>query len=112
MDSLVSIIVLGLEPLAIGQNINSQQRQINLVDHFALSASAHHLKFGADLRLLSPVSNPSQYEQAINFLGVAGVDGFPPPTGTLLSERASSVQITRRDTRRFAFLNFSAHSQE
>jgi len=111
-DSLISIFALGLEPLAIGKGVDNAQQQINLVDHLSLATGSHHLKFGVDLRLLSPASNPSRYEQAINFLGVAGADGFPSPAGTLLSERASSVQITSRDPVRLAFFNFSVYAQD
>ncbi|MDQ3009110.1 MAG: TonB-dependent receptor [Acidobacteriota bacterium] len=111
-DSSISIFTLGLEPLAIGRSVDNRQRQINLVDGLSLSTGRHHLKFGVDLRLLSPASNPSRYEQAINFLGVAGADGFPSLAGTLLSERASSVQITSREAVRLAFINFSAYAQD
>jgi hypothetical protein len=111
-DSLISFFVLGLEPLSLGRGVDNRQRQINAVDHLSFAIRSHQLKFGTDLRLLSPASNPSRYEQTINFLGVAGADGFPSPAGTLLSERASSAQITSRDAVRLAFINFSAYAQD
>ncbi|MEP7342693.1 MAG: TonB-dependent receptor, partial [Acidobacteriota bacterium] len=111
-DSSISIFVLGLEPLSLGSGVDNRQRQINAVDHLSFATNSHSLQFGVDLRLLSPASNPSRYEQTINFLGVAGADGFPAPTGTLISERASSVQIVSRDAVRLAFTNFSAFAQD
>lgn len=111
-DSLLSVFVLGLEPLSLGRSIDNHQQQLNLVDDLSLATSSHQLKFGFDLRMLSPASNPSQYQQNVNFSGVTGEEGFLSPTGTLLSERASSVQIVGRDAVRLRFTNFSAYAQD
>lgn len=111
-DSLLSVFALGLEPFSLGKSVDNRQSQFNLVDQLSFDANSHHLKLGVDLRLLAPVSNPGRYEQILNFWGVTGADGFQPPTGTLLSERASSVQIISRDAMKLSFTNFSAFVQD
>lgn len=114
-ESLMLFFTLGLEPLAIGKNVDNRQRQINLVDHLSVTiggAGPHQLKFGVDYRRLSPVNSPRAYDQAVNFSGVAGADGFPSPPGTLLSGKATSIQIATRDAVTLLFHNFSAYAQD
>lgn len=111
-ESLMLFFTLGLEPLVIGKNVDNRQRQINAVDHLSVIAGSHQLKFGVDYRRLSPVNSPRAYDQAVNFSGVAGPDGFPAPAGTLLSGKATSIQIATRDEVTLVFNNFSAYAQD
>ena len=51
-----------------GQDLHNLQRQINIVDGLSTQKGSHSLKFGADFRRLSPLSNPPSYLQDA-FLG-------------------------------------------
>ncbi len=111
-DSLTTIYVDGAQPLSLGMQVDNTQRQLNLVDHLTLGMSEHQLKFGVDYRRLSPRNRPAAYDAIFNFLGVAGAEGFPAPTGVLLSARAASAQIAARDEVMLLFHNLSAYGQD
>lgn len=48
-----------------------EQRQVNFIDNLSLTIRSHQLRFGVDYRWLSPFSSPFNYEQFIEFSGVA-----------------------------------------
>jgi hypothetical protein len=111
-DAVTTIYVDGAQPLSLGKYVDNTQRQFNLVDDFALNLSGHQLKFGVDYRRLMPRNRPATYDAAFNFLGVTGEEGFPAPSGTLLSATAFSAQIAARDDVSLIFHNFSAYGQD
>lgn len=69
-DGAFLLFIAGAGEYGQGKLATDEQRQINLVDNFALSAGSHQLKFGVDYRWLSPFSNPFSYQQFAEFLGV------------------------------------------
>ncbi len=111
-NSRLQFFILGLPALTLGKTVANTQRQFNAVEHFALERGAHQFKAGADLRWLAPVNDPAAYDQAVNFTGVSGPLGFPAPGGTVLSGRASSIQIAARAAVALRFTNVSAFAQD
>ena len=87
-DALFSFDVSGLTggQLRDGWVVKNLQRQINLVDNLSVQKSAHSLKFGVDLRRLTPVFDPAKYAQQAIFGGV-----FPASTGELSYAATSSA---------------------
>lgn len=53
--------------LGTGKGVSNLQRQINLVDSFAVQKGSHSLKFGVDFRRLAPLVGPGSYGQGIDF---------------------------------------------
>jgi hypothetical protein len=80
-DSLLNLEILSLQQgaLAVGPFGRNEQRQINGVDSVSWQAGKHSLKFGGDLRRLSPVNAPNVYEQIAYMLNVPAAQ-----SGTLL----------------------------
>ncbi|MEP7341901.1 MAG: carboxypeptidase regulatory-like domain-containing protein [Acidobacteriota bacterium] len=111
-DSLVTLLVFGAPSLSVGKSVDNVQRQINVVDHLSVIRSTHQLKFGGDYRQLLPINGPRAYEQVVGFLGVAGIGDLDPRIGSLLSGRASSVQLSARDRVALSFMNLSAYGQD
>lgn len=111
-DSQIFIQTSGLPSLAEGKNSANRQRQFNAVDGLSVTSGAHQLKFGFDYRRLSPDNSPRVYDQIVSFTGVAGVDGFPAPFGSLLSGRASSIQVSARTPVTLIFHNLSVYGQD
>ena len=76
-DSLFHILDYALGPF-YGPESGSQgfnlQRQVNLVDTFAIQKGVHTLKFGADYRHLSPIAGNPAYGQAVGFLTVPALE--------------------------------------
>ncbi|HXJ85187.1 MAG TPA: TonB-dependent receptor, partial [Candidatus Binatia bacterium] len=66
--------------LDIGAGEESLQRQIELLDNFAIQKGAHRFSFGVDYRRLSPRFAPAQYSQFVGFNDYlsteAGIVGF------------------------------------
>jgi hypothetical protein len=88
--------------LSVGGLAGNLQRQVNLIDTFALQLGSHSLKFGVDFRRLSPVYNPAQYAQEVFFNDV-------PSTGTA-SPAFAFVTAQRNST--LLFKNFGAFAQD
>jgi len=53
--------------LGAGEGVSNLQRQINLVDSFAVQKGSHSLKFGVDCRRLAPLVGPGSYRQSVDF---------------------------------------------
>jgi hypothetical protein len=53
--------------LGSGRGVLDLQRQFNLVDGLSVQRGSHNLKFGVDLRRLSPLYNPAEYRQEAFF---------------------------------------------
>jgi hypothetical protein len=72
----LSLSVLSLESGALlaGQSIRNVQRQINVVDSLSVQKGSHSLKFGIDFRRLSPVFEPAQYGQLVDFGAVPSAE--------------------------------------
>ncbi len=111
-NSRLQFFILGLPALTLGKTVANTQRQFNVVEQLAFEHAAHQFKLGADLRWLAPVNDPAAYDQAVNFTGVSGPLGFPAPGGTVLSGRASSIQLAARDAVALRFINVSAFAQD
>ena len=111
-DSLTFFQVNGADSLAVGKIVDNVQRQINVIDNLSIVAGSHQFKAGLDYRRLSPINRPRTYEQIVRFTGVAGPLEDPAPAGTLISGRASSIQITAREPVPLLFSNFSLYGQD
>jgi hypothetical protein len=73
--------------LDAGKNVDSLQRQINIVDSLSTQKGRHSLKFGVDFRRLSPVFSFNEYGQIVAFLDVPSAE-----TGSLFYSFISSFR--------------------
>ncbi len=80
----------------------SDNRQINLVDNLSVFAGAHHLKFGADYRRLTPLYGPRTYYQQMVFSSEADIRN-----GVV-----SSLSIAAMEEARPRFENVSLYGQD
>jgi len=101
------INVTGLGSISAGNDVDSRQRQINVVDNFAVTAGNHALKFGADYRRLSPFFGlngdaASQYRPTYNFNALAG----------LLTSRVSGAILNAKDAVALHFDQLSLYAQD
>lgn len=88
----------------LGNQAQTAQRQINLVDTLSIVTGAHQLKFGGDYRRLFPIFTPNQYSQQASFSG--GVN-------QAITGRASSVFVSAFAGTRFPILsNVSLFGQD
>ncbi|HKX28841.1 MAG TPA: carboxypeptidase regulatory-like domain-containing protein, partial [Blastocatellia bacterium] len=99
--------------LAIGQNVNNVQRQINLVESLSLARTPHQIKFGVDYRRLSPIYGPRRYQQTPTFNSIGlPVPGRPTATGTVFSGIAAAVGISSSDPLTLRSHNLSSYAQD
>ncbi|HEY2974370.1 MAG TPA: TonB-dependent receptor [Pyrinomonadaceae bacterium] len=112
-SSFFRFTITGTPSLSIGRLSDNLQRQINLVDSLSFVTGSHQFKFGIDYRRLVPLNRPREYNQAVTFRGIGvTLPGVPPPIGTILSGRASSVSIDANDSVALLISNFSAYGQD
>ncbi|MGA7921191.1 MAG: TonB-dependent receptor [Candidatus Acidiferrales bacterium] len=65
-----SVYIFSLGPttqLELGKDVQNIQRQINVVDSLSWQRGTHSLKFGVDVRRLSPSTTPPEYTQTVYF---------------------------------------------
>jgi hypothetical protein len=86
----------------LGNQSDSYQRQINIVDNVSLIKGAHSLKFGIDWRRLTPTFGPWKYGQFVLFLNEAAIT-----TGM-----ANFVSISAYRGAHPIFNNYSAYVQD
>jgi hypothetical protein len=86
----------------VGPFAQNVQRQINVVDALSMQKGSHSLKFGVDLRRLSPVFSLPAYSQNPIFLGVANAEAGKP----LVTIIGSTVHAT------FLFRDLGAYAQD
>lgn len=96
-------VFAGSAVLWIGGNAENYQRQFNLIDTVTTQVGAHQLKFGVDLRRLTPTYGPREFGQSIYFAG--GMAGA-------LTGNVSMLVLTASDTVSASFLNFSSFAQD
>jgi Carboxypeptidase regulatory-like domain/TonB dependent receptor len=104
-NAIFNFVILGLgvgEQLTIGRSAQSVQHQINVVDGLSWQAGAHSVKFGVDIRRLSPVFNPFEYEQLAGFFGVDSAVAGNAFLGEILSRRNAAL----------LFHNLGAYAQD
>jgi carboxypeptidase family protein/TonB-dependent receptor-like protein len=77
--------------IAVGNNSQTLQRQINLVDNLSVQNGLHSLKFGFDFRRLSPEYNPDVYQQDISFSSVSDAQSGTNASGTIASARRATI---------------------
>ncbi len=75
----------------VGLYADNLQRQINLVDNLSVQKGRHGLKFGVDFRRLSPVFDPSEYLQQIQFGSVASAGAGNVSFSVVRAEKTSSL---------------------
>jgi hypothetical protein len=75
-NGLFAFLVLSLDHFGIeaGKIGQTAQRQINVTDSLSVQKGSHNLKFGADLRRLSPISEPAAYLQEALFLDLPSAE--------------------------------------
>lgn len=111
-NALFFFIVSGASNIVVGKNGDSRQRQANFVDTLAWTTGAHSVRAGFDYRRLFPIFDPLQYAFILSFSGFTGASG-PPPDGSVLSGKASLLQILNRSGKRFlVFNNISSFVQD
>lgn len=71
-DSLFQTQVAGSPTVALGRFTDNYQRQINVLDTLSAVTGVHQLKFGADVRRLTPIFQLPVYVIGPVFAGVAG----------------------------------------
>lgn len=86
----------------IGNNNDSLQRQVNLVNNFSRLLGGHNVKIGVDYRRLTPLFRARDYIVSCAFLTVAQV----------LAGRATVCQVVGRKATRPVFNNFSSYLQD
>jgi hypothetical protein len=84
-----NFVIVGLQgrSLTVGKNAHNLQRQINVVDSLSAQMGRHSLKFGVDVRRLSPLYDPPAYGQAADFFGVPNAEAGNFFFGFLISAR-------------------------
>jgi hypothetical protein len=86
----------------IGTNADNSQNQMNFTDNYSFLAGPHRLRFGADIRRTSTLSNPRNYD--------AGFEWFDLP-GALTGISPFAFVDTHRSVR-FVDYNFSLYAQD
>ncbi len=86
----------------VGTEVDTYQRQINLVDNISWVRGAHQFKFGFDYRRLAPTYGPSPYNPSLQILSQAGLT-----SGTL-----DFFSIVARQGARPRFDNYSLYAQD
>jgi len=97
-DAVFGLFYLGFNSTwQVGKTAVNRQRQLNVVDALSLTRGNHSLKFGGDVRLLTPVSGPAAYTITAIFIGGVGDPASPTrPAGTLLSGIPTSGSLNAR----------------
>jgi hypothetical protein len=88
--------------LAVGQNQANIQRQINVTDNISLQKGSHGLKFGIDVRRLSPIVDPLSYNQLAWFNDVPSAE----------SGNLTFAYIQSSNKVVFLFQNVGAYAQD
>lgn len=88
--------------LGSGRGSASVQRQINVIDNLSSQVGSHSLKFGLDLRRLSPLYQPAQYFQEAFFDTMSAAETGNLFFGFLTSSKVSALR----------FLNLGAFAQD
>jgi len=87
---------------SVGPNVDSEQRQFNLVENLSIVTGSHQIKFGVDYRRLSPVFSARSYFQSVLFLNAnQALTGIP-----------SSVQISAQEPATAIVTNLSTYAQD
>jgi hypothetical protein len=76
---------------AVGRTQNTLQRQINIVDNLSWQKGSHSLKFGADFRRLSPLSDPALYHQQVVFSDLPSAETGNLSGSVVLSARRAAL---------------------
>jgi hypothetical protein len=105
-DSAFLFLISAAGEYGKGKAATDEQRQINVVDDFSLTAGGHQLKFGVDYRWLSPFSSPFSYRQFVDFAGVTGAPGGA------LSGKAAFAQPAVFQAITLLSHNFSLYGQD
>ena len=80
-----------LQPLAEGKGAHNVQRQINLVDTVSAQVGGHSIKFGIDYRRLSPIFDPTKYQQVAFFFDVPSIAAANLAFGNVFSSMGSTL---------------------
>jgi Carboxypeptidase regulatory-like domain/TonB dependent receptor len=88
--------------LDIGAGEESLQRQIELVDNFAVQKGVHRFAFGVDYRRLSPRFAPAQYSQYVQF------NDYPSTEAGIVASAFANQNIPAT----FLFRTFSLFAQD
>jgi hypothetical protein len=86
----------------LGDQSDSYQRQINVVDNVSLLKDSHQWKLGVDYRRLAPIYAPFAYSLGLFFRSQPGV----------LSGTAGNIRISASQGSRPVFDNFSVYVQD
>jgi len=103
-NGFLQFAILGLkqENLQVGRIGDNVQRQINIVDGFATQRQSHSLKFGVDLRRLTPALGPQAYRQDALFRNVS-LAGTGTPLDSLTESNVGAD---------FLFRNLGLYAQD
>ncbi len=92
----------GLTSPALGNFVDSYQRQFNLIDSVSLVRGSHNLKLGIDYRRLAPIYGPVEYFQETTFNSQSDI----------LSGTVSQLLIQANKGSQPSFDNFSTYLQD
>lgn len=79
--------------LIAGKELTNEQRQINFLDNFSVTAGAHQMKIGIDYRWIAPITSPSLYSLTPVFFGVAGGSGSALSGAPFLTQIKSNQSV-------------------
>jgi len=86
--------------LLVGANARNHQQQFNVVENLSVQRGPHSLKFGIDLRRLSPQTIPVEYSQVAFFLDMGSAETGNPFSGYVSS--ANGLTLLFRNLGAFA----------
>ncbi len=91
-----------IEDYSFGPSVASRQVQFNVVDNVSWNTVRHSLRFGVDVRRLTPTYGPTEYRSVVTFNTVE----------SLLANRADQLAIGSSDQVQLAVVAFSAYAQD
>jgi hypothetical protein len=99
----VTNVTLASSSWSNSTNADNVQRQLNVIDTISVTARTHLLKFGVDMRRLSPVFEPADYVQSAQFASVSQA---------LTGVAASAIIVGATGAVRPIFYNLSLFAQD
>src|SRR5215813_5433311 len=105
-NSAFEFLISGVGEYGQGKAATDEQRQVNLIDNFSLTKSAHQMKFGLDYRWLAPFSSPFSYVEFAQFSGVTAAPGGALSGKALFAQPAAFQSIALLSQ------NFSLYGQD
>jgi len=91
-----------VQDYTLGPSVANRQVQLHLVDSVSWNTLRHSLRFGVDLRRLTPTYGPTEYRSVVTFNTIE----------SLLANRADQLAIGSSDQVQLGVIAFSAYAQD